>query len=296
LKNIFQKNDPTNLTLEGQESNPDTVNLGKMNMVIHGITDFKIEHGDVLEKPKLLEDGKLRTYDRVLANFPFSEDWDNTGQENDAYNRFVYGVPPSKDKADFAFIQHMYACLNKNGVAAIVASQGVLFRGNVERKIRETMILGDSEKGIQGDIIEAIIALPPAIFYGTPIPGCILLLNRNKPDKRKNKILFYYAAHKEDYSEQPNRNILREEDIEKITLAIKNYDEISKRCHIADLDELRENKFDLNVPRYVDISTPEEPINVQDSINTIKKLEANKIKLNKIVNEDLTGLGYTMKL
>lgn len=291
IEQHFPDKDPTNLTLEGQESNPDTVNLGKMNMVIHGITDFTIKPKDVLEKPGLLEDGKLRTYDRVLANFPFSENWDNSGKENDEYKRFVYGIPPSKDKADFAFIQHMIACLNKDGKAAIVASQGVLFRGSVERKIRENMILGDEKNGIQGDIIEAIIALPSAIFYGTPIPGCILVLNKNKPNERRKKILFYYAAHEDDYFAQPNRNILREEDIEKITNALDNYKDIEKKCHIADLKELKENEYNLNVQRYVDISESEEEIDIQDITNELKKLKKEREEFEIKIDQDLRELG-----
>jgi type I restriction enzyme M protein len=290
IEKNFPKNDPNNLTLEGQESNPDTVNLGKMNMVIHGITDFSIKHGDVLENPKLLEDGKLRTYDIVLANFPFSENWSKSNKENDPYKRFVYGIPSEKKRADFAFIQHMFQCLNKKGKAAIVASQGVLFREYEEQNIRKKMILGDEENDIQGDIIEAIIALPKMIFYGTPIPGCILILNRNKPKNRKKKILFYYAAHKEDYIEQPNRNILREEDIAMIVSALENYKDIEKRCHIAELDEIIENEFSLSVPRYVDIFDDEEKINIQETINNLAKLD----EQGKIVNEEL--LGYLKEL
>lgn len=292
IEQHYPKNDPTNLTLEGQESNPDTLNLCKMNMVIHGITDFTIKPKDVLEKPGLLEDGKLRTYDRVLANFPFSEDWDNTGKGNDEYNRFVYGIPPSKDKADFAFIQHMISCLNKKGKAAIVASQGILFRGNVERDIREKLIHGDKENGIQGDIIETIIVLPSSIFYGTSIPGCILLLNRNKPKDRVNKILFYYAAHKEDYLEKPNRNILREEDIKNISEALEDFKDIDRRCHIANLDEIKENDYNLNIRRYIDISEEEKKIDIQRTINDIKKLSDKKDDLEIKIKKDMKELGF----
>ena len=158
----------------------------KMNMVLHGIVDFKIEYGDTLANPKLVEDSKLKTYDRVLANFPFSMDWDNKIAAKDPYNRFRFGIPPEQDKADFAFIQHMFTSLNDKGQAAIICSQGILFRGNEEVKIREGMI--------KEDVIEGIIALPPKLFYGTGIPGCILILNKNKPPSRKNKIIFMYAA------------------------------------------------------------------------------------------------------
>jgi len=222
---------------------------------------------------------------------PFSEDWDNAGKENDEFNRFVYGIPPSKGKADFAFIQHMIACLNETGRAGIVASQGVLFRGHEEQKIRRTMILGDEQNHIEGDIVEAVIALPPSVFYGTQIPGCVLILNKNKPRERKNKILFYYAAHKDDYLEQPNRNILREEDIERISDALKNYTDIPRKCHIADLDEIKENEFNLNVPRYVDISEPEEEIDIQNTIDELKKLEKERQEIENKVQQDLKELG-----
>ena len=283
--------DLTDLTLHGQDSNPDTVNLCKMNLVVHGITEFEIKDGDTLNDPKLVKGGKLETYDKVLANFPFSENWDSSNAAKDPYGRFEFGIPPEKDKADFAFIQHMIACLNKNGKAGIVSSQGVLFRGNVEQGIREKMILGDKEKGIQGDIIEAIIALPASIFYGTPVPGCILILNKKKPENRKNKILFYYAAHEDDYIDQPNRNILREEDIEKITKALEDYKDIEKKCHIAELDELHENEYNLNVTRYVDISESEEKIDIQQAYNELSELENEKEKLEKDVKKDLKGIG-----
>lgn len=292
IEKKFPKSDPTDLTLEGQESNPDTVNLCKMNMVIHGITDFDIKPKDVLEKPGLLDNGKLRTYHRVLANFPFSEDWESEGKENDEYNRFTYGIPPSTDKADFAFIQHMISCLNDNGKAGIVASQGVLFRGYVEKDIRERMILGDKDKGIKGDIIESIIALPPSIFYGTPIPGCIIILNKNKSKERKNKILFYYAADKEDYLDQPKRNILREEDIEKIINALDNYKNIERKCHIAELDEIKENGFNLNVRRYVDISKPEKEIKIQEIIEEINEIKNNRKILEANLDQNLTELKF----
>jgi type I restriction enzyme M protein len=273
---------PRNLVLDGQESNYGNLAMCKMNMVLHGITDFNIEYGDVLQNPKLIEGGKLKTYDRVLANFPFSMDWDNKGAEKDPYNRFKYGVPPSKDKADFAFIQHMLASLNQKGQAAIICSQGVLFRGNEEAKIRQGMI--------NDDVVEGIIALPEKLFFGTGIPACVLILNRNKPEKRKNKIIFIYAA--KDYEEGKNRNKLREQDIEKIVSAFKNYKDIDRYCHIADLEELEENEYNLNVPRYVDISEPEEEIDIQNTINELKKLEKEREEIESKVRADLKELDF----
>ena len=167
-RKYIEKNggNPRNLVLEGQEGNYSTVGMCKMNMVLHNVVDFRIEFGDILTNPKLVDGGRLKKYDKVLANFPFSMNWDNKIAAKDAYNRFRFGIPPEKDKADFAFVQHMFACLNEKGQAAIICSQGVLFRGNEEVKIRENMI--------KEDIIEGVVALPPKLFYGTGIPGCVL--------------------------------------------------------------------------------------------------------------------------
>jgi len=275
------KGNPRDLILDGQESNYGNLAMCKMNMVLHGISDFNIEYGDVLSNPKLVEGGKLKTYDRVIANFPFSMDWDNKGAEKDSYNRFRFGVPPAKDKADFAFIQHMFSHLNDKGQAAIICSQGVLFRGGEEAKIREGMI--------NEDIIEGIIALPVKLFFGTGIPGCVLILNKKKLEKRKNKIIFIYAA--KDYLEN-QRNKLREEDINKIVKHFKDFKDDERYCHIADFDELKENEFNLNVPRYVDISEPEEEIDIQETIDELKTLDKERQKIEVKVTADLKELGF----
>lgn len=273
---------PRNLVLDGQESNYGNLAMCKMNMVLHNILDFKIEYGDVIANPKLVEGGKLKNYDKVLANFPFSMNWDNKVALKDPYNRFRFGIPPEKDKADFAFIQHMFASLNVEGQAAIICSQEVLFRGNEEANIRERMI--------NEDIVEGIIALPPKLFYGTGIPGCIFILNRNKPSKRKNKIVFIYAAR--DYKEGKVRNILREEDITKIDSAFTRYEEIIGYCHIADFEELKKNEFNLNVPRYVDISVEEEEIDIPQVINELRNLEKERQEIEVEVNKNLKELGF----
>lgn len=132
--------------------------------------------------------------------------------------------------------------------------------------------------------------LPPKLFYGTGIPGCVLILNRNKPVERKNKIILIYAT--KDYEEGKDRNILRESDIEKIVSAFRNYKEVDRYCHIADLEELKENGFILNVPRYVDISEPEEEIDIQTTIDDLKKLEKEKKELEIQVNTNMKELGF----
>lgn len=284
------KGNARNLILEGQESNYGNLAMCKMNMVLHDIEDFDIEFGDVLAEPKLVDGGRLRTYDRVLANFPFSMDWDNAGAAKDPYGRFRYGIPPAKDKADFAFIQHMLTSLNEKGRAAIVCSQGILFRGGEEEEVRKNMILGDPQKGLQGDVIEGIVALPEKLFYGTGIPGCVLLLNKDKPKERKNKIIFIYAA--KEYEEGKNRNKLRQQDIDKITSAFRDYKDIDRYCHVAELDEIKENEFNLNVPRYVDISEVEEEVDIQKTIDELKRLEKEREQFEVEVNSYLKELGF----
>ncbi len=273
-----------NLTLHGQESIYGNYGMCKMNMILHGIADFRIEHEDVLKNPLLTENGKLLTYDRVLANFPFSIDWNSSRGSNDPYSRFKFGVSPSKGKADFAFIQHIHSILNTTGMAAIISSQGVLFREHVEKTIRYSMI--------KEDVIEAVVALPSNLFYGTGIPACILILNKNKDTSRKNKILFIYAA--KDYEGLPKRDKLRDKDIAKIVSAFKNYKDIRRYCHVAEFDEVKENEFNLNVPRYVDISEPEEKIDIQDTIDDLNKLKKESEKIEVQVNDNLKELGFNV--
>ena len=280
------------LVLDGQESNYGNLGMCKMNLALHYVEDFTIKHGDTLSKPQLLDGSSLKTYDRVLANFPFSMDWDNSSASNDPYHRFAYGIPPAKDKADYAFILHILASLNNKGQAAIVCSQGVLFRGGEEGKIRKNMILGDRHGGLQGDLIEAIIALPPKMFWGTSIPACIMILNKAKPTKRRNKILFIYGA--KDFEEGKNRNKLRKEDINKISLAFDRFMDVDRYCHVANIKELTANEFNLNVPRYIDTSEPEEEIDIQEAYNDLKTAYTNQRSLKKQVDKDLQDLGFKL--
>ncbi len=280
------------LVLDGQESNYGNFGMCKMNLVLHGMENFRIEFGDTLLDPKLVEGGALRKYDRVLANFPFSMDWDNSTASKDPWNRFAYGIAPAKDKADYAFILHMLSSLNEKGQACIICSQGVLFRGGEEGKIRKNMIVGSTENNLQGDVIEGIIALPQKMFWGTSIPACILVLNKNKPAKRKNKIIFIYGA--KDFEEGKNRNKLRKEDITKIVSAFDKFEDIDKYCHIADIAELEENEFNLNVPRYVDISEPEEPIDIQEAYDDLKDTYSEQDRLKKLVESDLEKLNIKL--
>ena len=174
--------DPRNLTLHGQEKNLGTWAICKMNMLLHGLPDARIEKGDTIRDPKLVDEGELLLYDRVIANPPFSlDEWGRDVAESDGYGRFRFGLPPNT-KGDLAFVQHMVAVLNATGRLGVVMPHGVLFRGAAEGAIRRGLL--------QEDLFEAVIGLPPNLFYGTGIPASILLLNRDKLAARRSKVLF----------------------------------------------------------------------------------------------------------
>ena len=175
-----QGGNPRNLTLHGQEKNLGTWAICKMNMLLHGLPDARIEKGDTIRDPKLVDEGELLLYDRVIANPPFSlDEWGRDVAEADGYGRFRFGVPP-KTKGDLAFVQHMVSVLNGTGRLGVVMPHGVLFRGGAEGKIRQGLL--------QEDLFEAVIGLAPNLFYGTGIPASILVLNRDKPATRKDKV------------------------------------------------------------------------------------------------------------
>jgi len=276
---------PKNIRLHGQEKSSGNYGMCVMNMIVHGIENFRIENENLHTTPLLVDDGKLLKYDRVIANYPFSRDWDSTKGEKDLYGRYPFGIPPSKGKADYAFIQEMYSHLNEKGKAAIVCSQGVLFRtGKDEGKIRHAFI--------EQNIIDTVIALPSNLFYGTTIPACILILDKNKPAKRKGKIMFVYAA--KEFEKLKKRDKLREKDIEKIKSSVKSYKNIEKYCHVADIAELEENEFNLSVPRYVDISEPEEIIDIQEAYDELKKSYSQQDKLKKILDNNLEEINIKL--
>ena len=214
---------PRNLTLHGQEKNLSTWAICKMNMLLHGLPDVRIEKGDTIRDPKLVDEGELLLYDRVIANPPFSlDEWGREVAENDGHARFRFGVPP-KTKGDLAFVQHMVAVLNTSGRLGVVMPHGVLFRGSAEGKIRQGLL--------QEDLFEAVIGLAPNLFYGTGIPASILVLNRDKPAARKGRVLFIDAAGK--FEEGSNQNRLRDEDIEHIAETFHAYADVEKYARVV---------------------------------------------------------------
>ena len=277
---------PKDLELHGQERNYGNYGMCRMNIILHGVKGTRIEHQNVLSNPLLLDkSGGLLKYDKVIANYPFSQNWNEKDYASkDSWNRFRFGIPAKKKRADYAFIQHMYSILTDKGRAAIISSQGILFRASSELKIRKALI--------EIDHIECIIALPANLFYATGIPACIFILNKNKPEKRKGKIMFLYAA--KDFEDGKKRDKLRNTDIGKIKSTINAYKNVDRYCHIADLDELEENEFNLNVSRYVDISEPEDPIDIQEAYEELKESYFVQDKLKKQVEADLKELNIKL--
>jgi len=238
-----QGQNPRNLALYGQELNGLTWSICKMNMILHGIPDAHIENEDTLTTPMFVENGYIKQFDRVLANPPFSQNYNKANMQYP--ERFKYGFTPENGKkADLMFLQHMIASLKKNGILATVMPHGVLFRGGQEKVIREGIV--------KDDLIEAIIGLPPKLFYNVSIPACVIVINKNKPKHMKNKILFLNAER--EYGEGRNQNYLRPEDIEKIVTVFEEKKEIPKYSRLVDIKEIEENDFNLNIRRYVDSS------------------------------------------
>ncbi len=247
-----QGQDPNDLALYGQDSNGTVWSICNMNMILHNISRFTIENGDTLEDPQILDHGQIRKFDRVLANPPFSQNYNRASVK--FTHRFREWCPETGKKADLMFVQHMLASLKGDGHMATIMPHGVLFRGGKEKLIREIFI--------NDDIIEAIISLPQGLFYGTGIPACVLVCNKNKPDHLHNKVLFINADR--EFAEGKNQNKLRPEDIEKIDTVFTLKQELPKYSRLVDKTEIIDkHDYNLNIRRYVDNTPEPEPEDVQ---------------------------------
>jgi type I restriction enzyme M protein len=264
------------VAIYGQERNGATHSLALMNMYLHGIDDANIEWGDTLANPLHLEDGKLMKFQKIVANPPFSLDkWAMgfAGESNsdskfkmeaslDPHRRFEWGVPPTS-KGDYAFVQHMLYSLAENGTMATILPHGVLFRGASEGKIRQQII--------EMNLLDAVIGLPEGLFYGTSIPACVLVFKKGRTRK---DVLFIDASGEGNYEKGKNQNKLREEDLQKIVATYEKRETIDKYSYVATFEEIKENDFNLNIPRYVDTFEEEEPVDmeaVKQNIADIKK-------------------------
>ncbi|AWW31008.1 type I restriction-modification system subunit M [Echinicola strongylocentroti] len=270
-----------NFSLYGQEANGSTWGLAVMNMFLHGFDNATIRWGDTIRNPKLKEGDSLMKFDTVVANPPFSLDkWgkveDKDGEkttvtydpETDPYNRFWRGVPP-KSKGDWAFISHMIETTYEGkGKVGVVVPHGVLFRGSSEGKIRQ--------KTIEENLLEAVIGLPANLFFGTGIPAAILIFNKGK--ETKNVLFVNASAH---YESAKNQNKLRKEDIEHIVNTYRGFNQgklqpgvaEDKFSYVGTFKEIKENDFNLNIPRYVDTFEEEPEVDIESVQAKIKELE-----------------------
>ena len=262
----------------GQEKNPTTFNLARMNMLLHGVkyNDFDIQNGDTLEADAFGD----QQFDAVVANPPFSADWSAAAKFNNDDRFSKAGVLAPKSKADYAFILHMIYHLNDGGTMACVAPHGVLFRGAAEGKIRQYLI----EKR---NYIDAIIGLPANIFYGTSIPTCIIVIKKCREEN--DNILFIDAS--KEFEKVKTQNKLRSEHIKKIVDTYRDRKEIEKYSHLATIQEIIDNDYNLNIPRYVDTFEEEEPIDIKAVMSEIKDLESKRAELDKAIEVYLRELG-----
>ncbi len=257
-----------NFALFGQESNGSTWALCRMNMFLHSFDSARIEWCDTLNSPMLVENDRLMKFNCVVANPPFSLDkWGSENAESDKYNRFWRGVPP-KSKGDWAFITHMIeTALEKEGRVSVVVPHGVLFRGAAEGRIRQKLI--------EDNILDAVIGLPGNLFQTTNIPVAILVFDNSREKGGKNysrkDVLFIDASR--DFIQGKNQNTLSEEHLEKIVRTYKNRAVIEKYSYLAQFEEIKENDFNLNIPRYVDTFEEEEEIDIDSVQLEIDQLE-----------------------
>ena len=248
-----QGQDLSDIALYGQENNRSTWAICKLNMFLHGVMNARIEHGDTLGEPQHIQDGELMVFDRVIANPPFSlKKWGKELADSDPYGRYPYGTPP-KDAGDLAFVQHMIASLRSDGVMGVVVPHGVLFRGSSEKQIRQGIL--------EDDLLEAVIGLPSSLFYGTGIPAALLIINKQKPEQRKGKVLFINSEL--EYEEGKNQNKLRDQDIELVVQTFDAYQDEKRYAKVVDLEEIEENDYNLNIRRYADTSPPPENFDVR---------------------------------
>ena len=281
-----QGKNPKSLNLYAQEMNLNTWAICKMNLLLHDIDDAFIARGDTLRNPKHLvseHSNAIKTFDRVIANPPFSlKNWGHDEWKNgDKYGRDIYGCPP-KSYGDLAFVQHMFASLNAKGKLGVVLPHGILFRSGAEGKIRKGFL--DDDK------IEAVIGLPSNLFYGTGIPACILIINNDKPEERKNKVLIVNGSL--DYEEGKNQNTLSDENVNKLTTAFKEYKDVERFSKVVTIEEIQENDYNLNIARYVSTAEPEEPIDVKAELATLKELLIQRDEAESKMMEYMKELGY----
>jgi len=248
---------PTPVTVYGQEKDEVTSGLARMNMILHHNPAALIEQGNTLADPKFLDGDQLKTFDYIVANPPFSDKRWSTGLVGDPYQRFEgFGTPPAK-QGDYAYLLHIIRSLKPGGRAACILPHGVLFRGNAEATIRKSLV--------RRGLIEAIVGLPANLFYGTGIPACILVIDKAGAAARKG---IYMIDAARGFLKDGPKNRLRERDIHRIVDAFLQRDDSDPRfARMVGFDEIERNDFNLNLPRYIDSSTPEDLQDIDAHLN-----------------------------
>ncbi|MBO0476078.1 type I restriction-modification system subunit M [Vagococcus sp. DIV0080] len=271
---------PDNVKYHGQELNTTTYNLAKMNLILHGVEkeDMYLNNGDTLNKD--WPSDEPYTFDSVVMNPPYSAKWsaDNTFLDDSRFNR--YGKLAPKSKADFAFLLHGFYHLKETGTMAIVLPHGVLFRGAAEGVIRKKLLEDGS--------IDAVIGMPANLFYGTSIPTTVIILKKNRTTR---DVLFIDAS--QDFEKNKNQNKLSLENIDKVVETYIARENIEKYAHVASFDEVKENDYNLNIPRYVDTFEEEEPVDMAAIGREMKEIRAKKKALNKDILSMLNELTYS---
>ena len=267
--------------LYGQEAIGSTWALAKMNMFLHGEDNHRIEWGDTIRNPKLLDGtASLKHFDIVVANPPFSlEKWGFEGADADKFSRFRRGVPP-RTKGDYAFILHMIETMKPGtGRMAVVVPHGVLFRGAAEGRIRQKLV--------EENLLDVVIGLPEKLFYGTGIPAAVLVFRKNKSDE---KVLFIDASRNFDAGK--NQNVLSEQDLQRILDTVRARDSVAKYAYLASHAEIAGNDFNLNIPRYVDTYEEEPEVNLAAVLQERDRLKVELTRLELQIAEGLKELGY----
>ena len=272
-----------NFSLFGQEMNGSTWALCKMNMFLHQVDAARIEWEDTIRHPQLVEDGKLMKFEIVVANPPFSLDkWGQEIAASDQSDRCPAGIPPTS-KGDWAFISHMIAtALEGKGRVGVVVPHGVLFRGGQEGKIRQYMI--------EQNYLAGVVGLPSNLFYGAGIPAALMIFDKGRTTGAKEDVFFIDASR--EFAQGTNQNRLRPQDIDKIVETFHTRTVIEKYSHLASFDEIAENDFNLNIPRYVDTFEPEPEIEMAEVQQDIARLNKELAEVEAKMDTYLEELGF----
>jgi type I restriction enzyme M protein len=271
--------------LFGQEKIAFTYAIAKMNVILHNM-EADIRRGDTIRNPKFLdENGKLRQFDYVVANPMWNQDFPEDVYVNDKFDRFVFGIPPS-NSGDWGWIQHMYASAKEKVV--VIIDTGAVSRGsgtkgtNRERDIRK--------KFVENDLIEAVILTPENLFYNTPAAGVIIVINKNKPEERKGKILLINAS--QEFQKGTPNNYMTEENVAKILDAYTHFKEIESFSKIITIEEARKNDYNLSPSRYIPIINEGEYREIPEIIKDLRRIEIETRNVDKELNRILDDLGF----